>query len=389
MVVLGPSGAGKSTLARLLVSAIKPTSGTIRLDGFELDQWDDTRRGQALGYVPQDIALFPGTVAENIARLDPSPNSEAVIHAAKLAGVHDLIARFPNGYDTMLGPGYHDISGGQRQRIALARAFYGNPKVLVLDEPNAHLDAQGEELLMRALSAARAQQITTILISQRQSILQVADFVMVIQDGKIANMGPIRRQDSNAPQPEAPQAGAPAASPAQPSISISAPSLTPAQSQAPMPPRIVANAAIAKDAPSAPAAVRKTETSSPAPAPAQATKPAVQSQPTDTAPAPTLTPSQSPPLMPEPQTAEALPAARTDSPEAKSANPATMPASVLSSTPESVKERTIVMRAGRPDDVITAIGKKPEAPRATNARGRPVMLPKGPPGPDTPQEPNT
>lgn len=183
-VIVGPSGSGKSTLARLIVGAQSASSGSVRLDGFELKEWDEERRGKLIGYVPQDISLFPGTITENIARLDMEPDSDAVIDAAQKAGVHELISRFPDGYNTKLGPGFHDISGGQRQRIALARAFYGNPRVLVLDEPNSHLDTQGEELLMKALAGAREANITTIVISQRRSILRVADRVLVMREGR-------------------------------------------------------------------------------------------------------------------------------------------------------------------------------------------------------------
>ena len=377
VVILGPSGAGKSTLARLLVSAIKPSSGSIRLDGFELDQWDETRRGKALGYVPQDIALFPGSVAENIARLDPVPDSEAVIRAAMMAGVHDLIARFPHGYDTMLGPGFHDISGGQRQRIALARAFYGNPKVLVLDEPNAHLDAQGEELLMRALAAARAQQITTILISQRQSILQVADFVVVIQEGKIANMGPVRRQEANMGEGAAQPAPAPAA-PGKPA--------TASRSDAMAEPAAPASIELARPEPAAKDEAKKTDVKTEAKSDSKSdsksetkavaraeTKTGAATPPTVSAPS--VTPTQTQQTMSEPL--------KTESSPTKKSKPSV---DSTESTSEPVKERTIVMRAGRPDDIITAINKKAAADKPAT-RSRPVMLPKGPPGPDTPQEP--
>jgi ATP-binding cassette subfamily C protein len=185
MAVVGPSGAGKSTIARLLVGAMAADSGIIRLDDFDITQWREDQRGRAIGYVPQDILLFPGTIAQNIARLEPQAQDEQVITAAKLAGVHDMIASLPEGYGTMIGPGAVPLSGGQRQRIALARAFYTSPKVLVLDEPNAHLDQYGEKLLMDCLAAAREEKIAVLVISQRKSILKIADRVMVIIDGKV------------------------------------------------------------------------------------------------------------------------------------------------------------------------------------------------------------
>lgn len=190
LAVVGPSGAGKSTLARLLVGAIAPSSGAIRLDGFELEQWGDAVRGGAIGYVPQDISLFPGTLAENISRLDANPDDRRIVNAAIKAGVHELIARFPEGYQTTIGASRMVLSGGQRQRIALARAFYSDPRVLVLDEPNAHLDQDGEQKLMSALGAARAQGITVIVVTQRRSMLRIADQVMLLKDGRVASLMP-------------------------------------------------------------------------------------------------------------------------------------------------------------------------------------------------------
>ena len=186
VAIIGPSGAGKSTLARLLVGAIQPSKGNIRLDGFELDQWSDGVRGAAIGYVPQDIALFPGTIAENIARLDPAPDEQRIIDAALKSGVHELVARMPDGYQTLVGGAGISLSGGQRQRIALARAFYSDPKVLVLDEPNAHLDQEGEQLLMNALLTAQTQLLTIIVVTQRRSMLKAASHVLLLKDGRIA-----------------------------------------------------------------------------------------------------------------------------------------------------------------------------------------------------------
>lgn len=182
---MGPSGAGKSSLAKIIVGALAPTSGVVRLDGFDIEQWPPEQRGLAIGYVPQDIMLFPGTIAENIARLDVNPNDEHIVRAAKTAGVHEMIAGLPDGYSTMIGPNTNLLSGGQRQRIALARAFYTDPRVLVLDEPNAHLDPPSEQLLMRTLTAAKEAGVAVMIVSQRRSILQIADRVLLVEGGKI------------------------------------------------------------------------------------------------------------------------------------------------------------------------------------------------------------
>ena len=187
LAVIGPSGAGKSTIAKALVGAIKPDSGQIMLDGAQREQWPEHQWGEAVGYVSQEITLFPATLAENIARLEINPDSEKVVAAAQAAGVHEMITSLPEGYSTEIGPGKLMLSGGQKQRIALARALYSNPKVLVLDEPNAHLDAQGEASLMNALKRAKAQGRTIIVVTQRRSILQIADQVMTIRGGQVAD----------------------------------------------------------------------------------------------------------------------------------------------------------------------------------------------------------
>ncbi|MEL7231499.1 MAG: type I secretion system permease/ATPase, partial [Pseudomonadota bacterium] len=153
--VIGPSAAGKSTLAKLLVGVWMPQRGSIRLDGATFDQWDRDRIGSFIGYLPQQVELFVGTVADNIARFDPNATDEAIVEAAKWAGVHDLILKLSDGYETPLGPGYPGLSGGQIQRIGLARALYGNPKLIVLDEPNASLDEDGDQALTNAILQAR------------------------------------------------------------------------------------------------------------------------------------------------------------------------------------------------------------------------------------------
>ena len=199
LAVIGASGAGKSTIAKLIVGAAAPTSGIIRLDQFDLEQWPTQQRGQAIGYVPQDIMLFPGTIAENIARLDTNLNEPKIIKAAQMAGVHEMIAGLSEGYSTVIGAGKMPLSGGQRQRIALARAFYSDPKILVLDEPNAHLDQNGEALLMRALQTAKNAGVAILIVSQRQAILTIADRIMKIEAGQIETIIDNHRP-SNRPQ---------------------------------------------------------------------------------------------------------------------------------------------------------------------------------------------
>ncbi|MEO0547828.1 MAG: ATP-binding cassette domain-containing protein [Pseudomonadota bacterium] len=187
--VVGPSGSGKSTLARLLVGAQRPNTGSVRLDGSSLADWDLTDLGTHIGYVGQEVELFPGTVRDNIARLSSTPDDAAVLAAARKAQVHELIQRLPNGYDTLVGPGGTGLSGGQKQRIALARAFYGNPRVMVLDEPNANLDEEGEIALHRALLSARDAGVTTVIITQRKQVLRAVDKVLRLHSGAVDFFG--------------------------------------------------------------------------------------------------------------------------------------------------------------------------------------------------------
>ena len=188
-VVLGPSGSGKSTLARSLLGIWPVHEGQILLDGEPIGQWTRESLGAHLGYLPQDIELFDGTIAENIARIG-HVDSEKVIEAAQAAGLHQMILRFPQGYDTRVGAGGGFLSGGQRQRIGLARALYGKPMLVVLDEPNANLDDEGESALMQSVQLLRSQGRTVILISHRPGVIQVADRLVILQDGLVAANGP-------------------------------------------------------------------------------------------------------------------------------------------------------------------------------------------------------
>jgi ATP-binding cassette subfamily C exporter for protease/lipase len=189
-VVLGPSGSGKSTLARAMMG-IGPVlqSGRVLLDDTPITDWTRESLGPFVGYLPQDIELFDGTVAENIARIG-QVDSGAVIAAAEAAGLHQMILRFPKGYDTPMGQAGQFLSGGQRQRIGLARALYGNPALLVLDEPNANLDDEGEKALLNAMQLLKNQGASVVLISHRPGVLAVADRVVILQDGKLVASGP-------------------------------------------------------------------------------------------------------------------------------------------------------------------------------------------------------
>lgn len=187
--ILGPSGSGKSTLARVLVGIWPDVTGHVLLDGAPIAGWNREELGPHIGYLPQDIELFEGTIAENIARFG-DVNSELVIRATQSAGLHDMILRFPKGYDTPIGEAGNMLSGGQRQRIGLARAMYGNPKLVVLDEPNANLDDAGETALYAAIGELKAQGKTVFLITHRPGAVQVADRIIVLQNGQVQLDGP-------------------------------------------------------------------------------------------------------------------------------------------------------------------------------------------------------
>ena len=194
--IIGASGAGKTTLARVLANAAVPKAGTVRIDGARYGDWDDEELAKHIGYLPQRIELFDGTVAANIAAFSPPmdedgvPSGPRVVEAATAAGAHELILRLPNGYETMLGHGGAGLSPGQAQRIALARAFYGNPRIVVLDEPNSHLDTDGEVALVGAIETVKARNGVVFVVAHRVGVINIVDKIVVLHEGRVVEAGP-------------------------------------------------------------------------------------------------------------------------------------------------------------------------------------------------------
>jgi ATP-binding cassette, subfamily C, bacterial len=189
LAIVGASGSGKSTLARMLVGSIAPTAGNVRLDWMELRNWDPRQFGESVGYLPQDVQLFPASIKANIARMREDASDESVFEAAALADVHEMISQFPQGYETQVLIDGSPLSGGQKQRIGLARAFFGNPRFVVLDEPNSNLDAPGEMALARALGRAKEKRITVVAITQRPALLRSVDKIMILKEGTTQAIG--------------------------------------------------------------------------------------------------------------------------------------------------------------------------------------------------------
>lgn len=188
LAIIGPSAAGKSTLCKLLLNLWKPVAGKVRIDRADIQSWNPSKLGPFLGYLPQDVELFAGTVGENIARLGQL-EAEKVIRAARMSGAHDMILALPRGYDTQIGDGGGALSGGQKQRVGLARALYGDPRIVVLDEPNANLDEEGDACLHQAILNMKQLKTTVLIVTHKPQILQIVDNIMVMQDGQIAMCG--------------------------------------------------------------------------------------------------------------------------------------------------------------------------------------------------------
>jgi len=202
--VIGPTASGKSSLARMLVGVWTPIRGTVRLDGATLDQWSPDALGRHIGYLPQDVELFPGNVAQNIARFEDPPNPAAVLAAAQAAGVHDMIVNLPDGYETNVGENGSALSAGQAQRIALARALYRDPFLVVLDEPNSNLDAEGDEALTRAILGLRARGAIVVVVAHRPSAIAGVDYILVMAKGRQQQFGPKEEVLSRAIAPGTP-----------------------------------------------------------------------------------------------------------------------------------------------------------------------------------------
>jgi PrtD family type I secretion system ABC transporter len=212
IAVIGPSGSGKSSLIRHLVGVWPAAVGTVRIDGADIAHWNADQLGQHLGYLPQEVRLFAGTIAENISRFTGG-ESEEVVKAAQLAGVHDMILRLPDGYETQVGDNGQQLSGGQRQRVGLARAMFGMPRIMILDEPNSNLDSDGENALLEAIKAMKEQKITVVLVTHKTNLLAICDRVLVMREGQMQAFTTPQElfKPAAAGNPQAPQ---PVASPA-------------------------------------------------------------------------------------------------------------------------------------------------------------------------------
>jgi len=189
LAIVGPSGSGKSTLARILVGCLMPTAGKVRLDGTELRNWDRRQFGEYTGYLPQEVELFPGTIKQNICRMRDDLPDASIYDAALFSGIHDMVCQLSQGYETVLDRGGGPLSGGQKQRIALARAFFGDPSLVVLDEPNSNLDAAGEQALTETLQRAKKRRVTAVVVTLRPALLNSVDKVLILRAGRAEAFG--------------------------------------------------------------------------------------------------------------------------------------------------------------------------------------------------------
>ena len=370
VAIVGTSASGKSSLAKLLIGAWKPATGSVRLDGVELSDWDHDEVGEHIGYVPQEIEFFEGTIAENIARLSV-PDSERVIQAATLTGMHDVILGFPKGYDTMLGDGSFQLSGGQKQRLAIARAIYGSPKYVVMDEPNANLDEVGEQALVKTIQHLKQLGSTIILTTHRPRLISSVEFILVLKQGKqvvfgpakdvidsIRNLQPVANKEPEKQVAVQAVAGGSTGSASTTNHSTSQATLmavpTPQTNPAPVAPAPVAKPTVPAPAvttpatPSAPPAVAATPQANPAPvAPTPVAKP--------TAPAPAVTtpatPLAAPAVAATPQT---NPAPVAPAPVAKPITP-----TPAVTTPVAPAPPETVAPVAKPSDPPTSTTKAP------------------------------
>jgi ATP-binding cassette subfamily C protein len=189
LAIVGDSGTGKTMLARMLVGSIIPTAGCVRLDMMDLRNWDTRQFGENVGYLPQDVQLFPASIKANIARMREGALDEDIYDAAETADVHEMISGLAQGYETIVGMDGSPLSGGQRQRIGLARAFFGNPRLIVLDEPNSNLDSNGERALAKALVRAKEKKMTVVTVTQRAALLRSVDKIMILKNGAVQAFG--------------------------------------------------------------------------------------------------------------------------------------------------------------------------------------------------------
>jgi ATP-binding cassette subfamily C protein len=215
LAVIGPSGSGKSTLVRHLVGAAQPQSGSVRLDGTELHHWDMEQLGRHMGYMPQDVKLFRGSVAENISRFVEDATDAEIVTAAQLSGAHEMVQTLGEGYDTDVGDGGQSVSGGQRQRIGLARAVFRDPNLIVLDEPNSNLDAHGEQALAACIQEMKKRGKTVVLVTHKSNLLALSDKTLMLVNGLVEKFGPTREMFAEqVQQRQKTNAAAPATSPA-------------------------------------------------------------------------------------------------------------------------------------------------------------------------------